>query len=200
MRMKKRKTKPRNFVAKYARRVNRAAVHRDRKKYYRKDRNWKKDVDKQAERLYNTCMKNKEINRKIQLLHDVAYYVLDSYGISPYVDIELIEPDGTGAIAYAQKDDDDFYCIQISKEHFEQDSLDDVLTSVCHEAVHVKQYVLDGLDFEANRWVYKGKRYNDKESNYLFYPWEVEARGLETAFAQTYIEENKIEHEIAAKH
>ena len=145
-------------------------------------------------------MKNKEINRKIQLLHDVAYYVLDSYGISPYVDIELIEPDGTGAIAYAQKDDDDFYCIQISKEHFEQDSLDDVLTSVCHEAVHVKQYVLDGLDFEANQWVYKGKRYNDKESNYLFYPWEVEARGLETAFAQTYIEENKIEHEIAAKH
>jgi len=46
MRMKKQKTKPRNFVAKYARRVNRAAVHRDRKKYYRKDRNWKKDVDK----------------------------------------------------------------------------------------------------------------------------------------------------------
>ena len=46
MRMKKQKTKPRNFVAKYARHVNRAAVHRDRKKYYRKNRNWKKDVDK----------------------------------------------------------------------------------------------------------------------------------------------------------
>jgi len=44
--MKKKKRKNRNFVAKYARMVNRAAVHRDRKKYYRKDRNWKKDVDK----------------------------------------------------------------------------------------------------------------------------------------------------------
>jgi len=44
--MKKTNHKSRNLVAKYARRVNRAAVHRDRKKYYRKDRNWKKDIDK----------------------------------------------------------------------------------------------------------------------------------------------------------
>ena len=143
-------------------------------------------------------MKNEESNRKIQLLHDAAYYVLDSYDISVYVDIELIEPDGTGAIGYAQKDDDVFFCIQIDKQHFKQDSLDEVLTTVCHEAVHVKQYVLDDLDYDGKRWWYKGQRYDDKEDNYMFYPWEVEARGLESAFARSYIKENKNEYEIAA--
>jgi len=44
--MKTTTNKRRNLVAKYARQVNRAAIHRDRKKYYKKDSNWKKIIDK----------------------------------------------------------------------------------------------------------------------------------------------------------
>lgn len=143
-------------------------------------------------------MKNKEIKRKIRILQNVAYYVLDSYGVFPFIDIEVIEPLSEDEYAYARKDDDDLFCIEISRSYFETASLAELISTTCHEAVHIKQFMLDGLDFEVGKWTWKGKRIKDNEKTYWFYPWEVEARGMQDAFAQTFIEENNIEHETAA--
>lgn len=48
-----------------------------------------------------------------------------------------------------------------------------------HELVHVKQYELDGLYMGDELMMFKGERYHG--TNYWWYPWEIEARGMEEA-------------------
>lgn len=53
--------------------------------------------------------------------------------------------------------------------------------AACHEFVHVKQYVKDGLYGDKDKLYYKGREYShdDLETMYKELPWEVEAYSLQ---------------------
>jgi len=68
-----------------------------------------------------------------------------------------------------------------------------LLETICHEMVHVKQYAQSEL-YESerqqkHRW--QGK-WLDKDPEYYFCPWEIEAHGLETGLFVMWAEENEL--------
>jgi hypothetical protein len=50
---------------------------------------------------------------------------------------------------------------------------------IWHECVHIKQYEQDGLFFSEELMMFRGERW--LEDNYYWFPWEIEARGMEEA-------------------
>lgn len=58
-----------------------------------------------------------------------------------------------------------------------------------HELVHVKQYELDGLYMSHKLMMFKGERHEGP--SYWWYPWEIEARGMEEALLQEWLTHKK---------
>lgn len=73
------------------------------------------------------------------------------------------------------------YEIEVSPELIDRASEDELIETIAHEMVHVKQHELDGLDMGLEYTMFKGVQYETK-ANYWFQPWEIEARGYEKAF------------------
>ena len=53
----------------------------------------------------------------------------------------------------------------------------DILSTIAHEMVHIKQYIDGELNEEMSYW--KGKRVDSDKMEYWYSPWEVDANGLE---------------------
>lgn len=53
----------------------------------------------------------------------------------------------------------------------------DILKTLAHEMVHVKQYAYSEMDEKGTRW--KGSHIDPSKTDYWTEPWEVEAYGLE---------------------
>lgn len=68
-----------------------------------------------------------------------------------------------------------------------------VLMSVGHELVHIKQYEKNEMkDYKNGDVWFKGKRYKDWEDmeNYYFTPWEIESYGYEISLYLRFTEES----------
>jgi hypothetical protein len=74
-----------------------------------------------------------------------------------------------------------------------EESLEDMLSTVAHELIHIKQFIKDGLDLNINQ--FKGKRWAARKNQDEDYdsPWEREAYGKEVALKEhflKYLEKN----------
>ena len=58
-----------------------------------------------------------------------------------------------------------------------------LLRSVFHEMCHIKQFVFDGLELEAQQYKFLGRSY---KINYWNTPWEIEAKKMEKKLLQKY--------------
>ena len=88
------------------------------------------------------------------------------------------------------------YCLELENNRtFELEidrtlSLRQLLETVAHEMVHVKQYARRELHPSKEAWL--GKTINPKKVSYWDLPWEIEAHGREVGLFVRYCEENKL--------
>ena len=88
------------------------------------------------------------------------------------------------------------YCLELEdKRTFELEidrtqPLRQLLETVAHEMVHVKQYARHELHPSKEAWL--GKTVNPKKVSYWDLPWEIEAHGREVGLFVRYCEENKL--------
>ena len=68
--------------------------------------------------------------------------------------------------------------------------LHDILQTIAHELVHVKQYMNGNLNFgkDLNHTIWNKKVFNEKKISYWELPWEIEAYGMERCLYELYIE------------
>ena len=86
------------------------------------------------------------------------------------------------------------YCLCEDSRTFEIEvdkklSLRNLLTTVAHEMVHVKQYARKDLKDNYN---WQGKLYNPEKVSYWDQPWEIEAHGREVGLFVRWAEENNL--------
>ena len=88
------------------------------------------------------------------------------------------------------------YCLELDdKRTFELEidrtqPLRQLLETVAHEMVHVKQYARRELN--PNKEVWMGKTYNPAKTSYWDLPWEIEAHGREVGLFIRYCEKYKL--------
>jgi len=81
-------------------------------------------------------------------------------------------------------------------------NLADLIETLAHEMVHVKQYALgemkdSGISLDLVYW--QNKEYDSSNVHYYDWPWEIEAAGRETGLYVRYMEEFDYTHEKWAK-
>lgn len=102
------------------------------------------------------------ISRQMQrfiTLHFVFRYNLDCLGITSIND-------------YNDRNQPRDFVIEINRNQSEIE----LLKTLAHELVHVKQYIYNELNDDQSLWL--GKRYNPDKIPYDQQPWEVEAESL----------------------
>lgn len=70
-------------------------------------------------------------------------------------------------------------------------SIRSMVQTLAHEMVHAKQYAHNEMNEMDSTW--KGKRVNVRRLNYVDWPWEVEAFGMEVILLKSFEEESKID-------
>lgn len=86
-----------------------------------------------------------------------------------------------GMMAYAMDLEDRVFEMGIDKELVTKHGLREFITAVCHEMVHVKQYVRGELKYKNGKELWKGRDCTDME--YMEQPWEKEAYKLQDKLA-----------------
>ena len=81
-------------------------------------------------------------------------------------------------------------------------NLADLIETLAHEMVHVKQYALgemkdSGISLDLVYW--QNEEYDSSKVHYYDWPWEIEAAGRETGLYVRYMEEFEYTHEKWAK-
>lgn len=66
---------------------------------------------------------------------------------------------------------------------------DEVISTLAHEFVHIKQYVRGELKSYAKKHKFKGKTYLVEDIDYFDRPWEIEAYGREVGLKHRYSEQ-----------
>jgi len=68
-----------------------------------------------------------------------------------------------------------------------EENFSDMLSTLAHELIHVKQFIKDGLDVD--KGMFKGRRWNarKKQDEDVDSPWEREAYGKEVALLEYYL-------------
>ena len=67
-------------------------------------------------------------------------------------------------------------------------SLSEFIIVACHEFVHVKQIIKEGLvNIADGSYLYKGEHIKSEELEYATRPWEKEAYELQTCFVEEYM-------------
>tara|TARA_Y100000361_G_C11023382_1_gene270832 strand:+ start:243 stop:704 length:462 start_codon:yes stop_codon:yes gene_type:complete len=84
-------------------------------------------------------------------------------------------------------------CLHIGGNEFQlnidkKQKLYDLILTVCHEMVHVKQYARKELKEDYPRTLWFGKTYTDGRC----YPWELEAWKMQKILAHKYIKQQKL--------
>ena len=101
------------------------------------------------------------------------------------ITVRLCKPQG--AMRYClETDNDRTFEIELDKTQ----SMRNLLETLAHEMVHVKQYARRELNPKVDCWM--GKTYNPKKVSYWDLPWEIEAHGREIGLFVRYCEENKL--------
>lgn len=67
-----------------------------------------------------------------------------------------------------------------------QENVNNMISTLAHELIHIKQFVKDGLDLETGN--FKGKKWAARKNQSIYYdsPWEREAYGNEIALLEYY--------------
>jgi len=65
-----------------------------------------------------------------------------------------------------------------------------IMSTLAHEMVHVKQYINGELDDAMTTW--KGKKVNSDKIDYWIQPWEVEAHGIEPGLLYKFVVLNQL--------
>ena len=109
----------------------------------------------------------------------MASFVCQKFSITPTIEINFRR---------MSKDPNYGYCCHLDDNEFEIDikrtlRLRDMLTTLAHELVHVKQYVENTLDHGA-----------EEEMEYWDRPSEIEAHGRETGLFIRWAEINRLSH------
>ena len=109
--------------------------------------------------------------------YSIAEFVLDKFNINPDVEISFRRLTNDRSLGGCVSLDDNEYEIDIKRSL----RMRDMLTTLAHELVHVKQYELGQLD-------------HDAESQYDYWdkPSEIEAHGRETGLFITWAEANNL--------
>ena len=101
------------------------------------------------------------------------------------ITVHLCKP--KGAMGYCLEGDDNrTFELEIDRTR----PLRQLLETVAHEMVHVKQYARRQLHPNRESWL--GKTYNPKKLSYWDLPWEIEAHGREVGLFVRYCETNKL--------
>lgn len=101
------------------------------------------------------------------------------------ITVHLTKPEG--AMGYClELDDNRTFELEIDRTQ----PLRQMLETVAHEMVHVKQYTRRELNPDKHVWM--GKTYNPKKVSYWDLPWEIEAHGREIGLFVRYCEENNL--------
>ena len=101
------------------------------------------------------------------------------------ITVRLCKPQGTMGYCL-ETDNDRTFEIELDKTQ----SMRNLLETLAHEMVHVKQYARRELNPRVDCWM--GKTYNPKKVSYWDLPWEIEAHGRETGLFVRYCEANKL--------
>lgn len=101
------------------------------------------------------------------------------------ITVKLCKPQG--AMGYClETDNDRTFEIELDKTQ----SMRNLLETLAHEMVHVKQYARRELHPSTDLWC--GKTVNPKKVSYWDLPWEIEAHGREVGLFVRYCEANKL--------
>lgn len=65
-----------------------------------------------------------------------------------------------------------------------------ILSTLAHEMVHVKQYINGELNDEMTLW--KGKKVDSDKMDYWVHPWEIEAYGIEAGLLYKFVIMNQL--------
>jgi hypothetical protein len=109
--------------------------------------------------------------------YSMAEFVCNKFDINPDIEISFRRLTNDRSLGG---------CVCVDKGEYEIDikrslRLRDMLTTLAHEMVHVKQYEL-------------GQNKNEDEFDYWDKPSEIEAHGRETGLFVTWAEQNKLAH------
>lgn len=111
--------------------------------------------------------------------YSMADYVCNKFNINPDIEISFRRLTNDRSLGG---------CVQVDNHEYEIDikrslRLRDLLTTLAHELVHVKQYELGQLNHN-----------EEEEFDYWDKPSEIEAHGRETGLFITWAEQNKLAH------
>ena len=65
-----------------------------------------------------------------------------------------------------------------------------ILETLAHEMVHVKQYIMNETNDTLSKW--RGKKINPEKVDYWIQPWEIDAFGRETGLLYKFAVENQL--------
>jgi hypothetical protein len=121
---------------------------------------------------------------KRELTHDVIQYCYN----------KLIPTDDINVIVHLRSQQLSGWCQHNHTNNFtvsinEQLSYNDLIKTICHEMVHVKQGIKNELEPYVNKYyrIWKGTKYN---TLYQYQPWEVEAYFLEEKLFSSFTEQH----------
>ena len=109
----------------------------------------------------------------------LAVYVCNKFNINPTIEINFRRMSKDANYGYCCNLDDGEYEIDIKRTL----RLRDMLTTLAHELVHVKQYENNELDHKA-----------EENTEYWDRPSEIEAHGRETGLFIRWAETNRLSH------
>ena len=112
----------------------------------------------------------------------IADFVCKKFDMSPTIEINFRR---------MTKDENYGYCCHLDDHEFEIDvkrtlPMREMLITLAHELVHVKQYVRGELTEDDHR--------DEKDSDYWDCPWEIEAHGREIGLFVRWAEEQELGH------
>lgn len=111
-----------------------------------------------------------------------------------FIDVEIARAGDMGrAVAMVHEEAQDHFFMTLDETLL--DDTEELITTVCHETVHIKQYLRkECRDIAVDRKKWKGVEYDLNETNYYDLPWEQEAYFLQMILADKVIKnatENK---------
>jgi len=104
-----------------------------------------------------------------------------------YIDVEIALDEDMGiAKGLVNEEDDDSFFMSLTQSL--QDDDEELIRTVCHECVHIKQYLrkeIRDITIDTKRW--KKELFDLRTTDYRDLPWEQEAHMLEWAISNKVI-------------
>jgi len=107
------------------------------------------------------------------------------HGISIDVSFSNLKAQKKEGYAFCHDIDDLMFDIELDRDL----SRSNMISTLCHELVHIKQFARGELCFlEGNEILWQDNLYNFDDMDYYDYPWEWEAYGREVGLKAKYLE------------